>query len=215
MKKEIRIAPKKFEDYAKKHSVLESLLFKKLVRETFKRTNMPIMQVGHLEGAFLRLLVKIAKARRILEIGTFTGYSALAMAEGLPKNGRLITLDCDPRAVKIAKSFWKQSPHGRKIRPIVGIALESLQKIKGNFDLVFIDADKSNYANYWEWVVAHTRKGGLIIVDNVLWSLGNVFKPKSETDRAITAFNQKVKKDKRVEAVMLTVRDGMTLAFKK
>lgn len=172
------------------------------------------MQVGHLEGSFLRLLLRIAKARRVLEVGTFTGYSALAMAEGLPPGGRLITCDIDPVVTQIARKTWAKSPHGKKIELRLGHALKTLRKLRGTFDAVFIDADKENYIRYWELCVPKVRRGGILLVDNVLWS-GRVLRPKDETDRAIVAFNRYVVSDRRVEAVMLTLRDGVTLAYKK
>ncbi len=202
------------EDYALKHSAPESQIFRRLSQETHQKTTLPQMMVGPVEGGFLKLLVNLIKARRVLEIGTFTGYSALCMAEALPKDGTLFTLDINPKTAEIAKRAWAKSAHGRKIRSIIGNAKESLKKIKGPLDLVFIDADKTNYIRYWEACVPKVKRGGLLVADNVLWS-GRVLHPKDKDDHAIVRFNQHVSKDKRVEAVMLTVRDGMTLAVKK
>lgn len=210
----MNIIPKAIEDYAASHSTPESALFKALVRRTLQDTQIPQMQVGHLEGRFLNMLVKIVRAKTILEIGTFTGYSALAMAEALPANGRLFTCDIDPAATSIAQEYWKKSPHGRKIRLLLGSALRTIPKIKPRFDIIFIDADKPNYTHYWELCLPKLRRGGLIVVDNVLWS-GHVLDPKEATDRAIASFNHHVSRDPRVEVVMLTVRDGITLAYKK
>ena len=210
----ISLVPEKIENYAIRHSTPESALFRKLVKKTYAATAIPQMQVGHLEGSFLRFLAKISRAKTILEIGTFTGYSALAMAEGLPANGRVITCDIDPENTKIAKEYWAQSPHGKKIRLQIGPARETLQKLKGPFDLVFIDADKANYICYWEQCVPKVRRGGILLVDNVLWS-GRVLKPADESDHAIVKFNRHVLKDSRVEVLMLPVRDGITLAYKK
>ncbi len=202
------------EAYATQHSSPESTLLKQLVRATQSKTSMPQMQVGHLEGSFLRLLVKISRAKRILEIGTFTGYSALAMAEGLPRDGRLITCDLNPQTTAIARAHWNKSPHGKKIELRLGRALETLRKLQGLFDLVFIDADKDNYLRYWELCVPKVRQGGILLADNVLWS-GRVLQPRDATDQAIVAFNQHVLNDARVEVVMLPLRDGLTLAYKK
>ena len=210
----IRITPHSIERYAAGHSVPEHPLLRGLVRRTYARTAIPQMQVGHLEGAFLRLLVRLAKARRVLEIGTLTGYSALVMAEGLPRGGKLITCDIDPEATAIARAFWKKSSHGRKITLKLGPAVRTIRSLKGRFDLVFIDADKENYVRYWELCVPKVRRGGLIVADNVLWS-GRVLHPKDATDRAIVRFNRRVARDKRVEPILLTVRDGMTLALKR
>jgi caffeoyl-CoA O-methyltransferase len=202
------------ENYAAAKSAAESALFKELAWRTYAEAKWPQMQVGHLEGAFLRLLVRICRARRVLEIGTFTGYSALAMAEGLPADGELVTLDLDPENTRMAREFWDKSGQGKKIRLVLGPALETLATLTGPFDLVFIDADKENYKNYWEACLPKVRQGGLIVADNVLWS-GRVLDPQDETDRAIAAFNEHVAQDGRVEAVMLPVRDGMTLAWKR
>ncbi len=210
----ISIIPEKIEQYAAACTEKESLLLKALARETYARTVCPQMQVGHLEGSFLRLLVKISGARRILEIGTFTGYSALAMAEGLPERGKLITCDRDPEATQIARCFWNKSPHGKKIILKLGPALQTLKTLPGPFDFVFMDADKENYIRYWESCLPKVRRGGLIAADNVLWS-GRVLAPREETARAIAGFNEHVRRDKRVEAVMLTLRDGLTVARKK
>ena len=202
------------ETYATRHSSPEARLFRNLTRITQDKTACPQMQVGHLEGGFLRLLMKIARARRVLEIGTFTGYSALAMAEGLPAGGRLITCDLDPVATRIAKEYWKQSPHGRKIELRLGPALETIRRLKGPFDAVFIDADKENYINYWKLCVPKVRKGVILLIDNVLWS-GRVLRPEDRTTRAIAAFNRFAAADRRVELVMLPIRDGVTLARKR
>ena len=210
----MRIIDPLIESYTAAHSSEESPLLKELARETYHKTDLPQMLVGHLEGAFLRTLVRISKAKRVLEIGTFTGYSALAMAEGLGESGKLITCDINAETTLIAKKYWARSPHGKKIALKLGPALETLPKLKGVFDLVFIDADKDNYLNYWEACLPRVRPGGLLVVDNVLWS-GRVLRPKDYTDRVIARFNNFIRRDPRVEIVMLPVRDGMTLAVKK
>ena len=202
------------ENYACAHTSNESAVLRELFKESIVKFKMPNMSVGHSEGSFLKFLIQISKAKRILEIGTFTGYSALAMAEGLPEDGELITLDKDLEATEIAKEFWQKSPHGKKIKLILGDAIESLKKLHGSFDLVFIDASKSDYINYWNLCMPLVKKGGLFAVDNVLWS-GRVLNPKEESDIAIDEFNKYIAEDKRVEAVILTVRDGMLLAWKK
>jgi len=203
------------EVYAARHTTPpESALFQRLAHTTYVKTAAPQMQVGHLEGSFLRLLVKISRAKRVLEIGTFTGYSALAMAEGLPPGGRLITCDLNPVTTKIAKAYWAKNLHGKKIELRLGYAAQTIQRLKGPFDAVFIDADKENYIRYWELCVPKVRKGGLLLADNTLWG-GRVLRPQDSSDRAIAAFNRRVAADKRVEAVVLTIRDGLTLAVKK
>lgn len=208
-----RIVPEKIEQYCREHTTPESQLLQELVLDTFAHTAFPEMEVGHLEGAFLRMLVRSLRAKRILELGTFTGYSSLIMAEGLPDDGKLITCDIDPETTEIAKKHWSKSPHGKKIELKLGPALETIKTIEGFFDLVFIDADKVNYINYWELCLPKIRRGGLLVIDNVLWS-GSVLNPEDETERAIDKFNIHVKNDGRVEAVMLPIRDGVTLAWK-
>ena len=153
------------------------------------------------------------RSRTVVEIGTFTGYSALAMAEGLPKNGRLITCDIDPETTQMARKFWARSSHGKKIQLWIGPAAQTIQKLEGPFDLVFIDADKERYVRYWQLCVPKVRRGGLLLADNVLWG-GRVLDPHDSSDRAIVAFNRHVAADRRVEAVMLPLRDGLTLAYK-
>jgi caffeoyl-CoA O-methyltransferase len=208
-----RIVPKKIEQYCQEHTNPESQLLHELVAQTFAHTAFPEMEVGHIEGAFLRILVRLLGAKRILELGTFTGYSSLIMAEGLPDDGELITCDIDPETTQIAKKYWSRSPHGNKIELKLGPALVTLKTIEGLFDLVFIDADKVNYINYWELCLPKIRRGGLLVIDNVLWS-GTVINPEDETERAIDEFNKHACNDKRVEVVMLPIRDGVTLAWK-
>jgi len=210
----IPIVPKNIEAYAAASSTPEHALLKALARKTHAATEWPQMQVGHLEGSLLRLLMKIARARRVLEIGTFTGYSALAMAEGLPPGGRVVTCDIDPEATAIARAYWAKSPHGKKIQLRLGPAVNTIRQLRGRLDVVFIDADKENYIRYWELCVPKVRRGGMLLVDNTLWS-GRVLRPTDETDRAIVAFNRHVVQDTRVEAVLLTIRDGLTLAVKR
>ncbi len=167
-----------------------------------------------MEGTFLRILVKLARARRVLELGTFTGYSALMMAEGLPDDGELVTCDIDQKAEAMARDFFARSPHGGKIQLRMGPALETLKTLQGPFDLAFIDADKQNYSAYYDAVVPLLRSGGLLVADNALWS-GRVLQPRAADDHALVAFNAKVAADARVEKVLLTVRDGMMLALKR
>lgn len=207
----MRIVPEKIEHYCRDNTTQESQLMRELAAETYAKTPLPEMMVGPIVGTFLGILVRAIGAKRVLELGTFTGYSALAMAEGLLEDGKLITCEIDPEFAGIAKKYWKRSPHGKKIEQKLGNALETVKTIRGFFDLVFIDADKENYINYWELCVPKTRPGGLIVVDNVLWG-GGAIEPQDETDRAIAGFNRHVSKDKRVEVVMLPVRDGLTLA---
>jgi len=202
------------EEYTHAHSTREPKILSELFKQTFYETGLVNMSIGHTEGLFLKFLVKISGAKRILEIGTFTGYSALAMAEGLGDDGKLITLDIDSKVVDIAKQFFLFTPHRKKIEFIIGDANETIKNLAGSFDLVFIDADKESYINYWELCLPKVKTGGLILADNVLWS-GRVLNPKSENDFALNAFNKHVLTDNRVEVVMLTIRDGVTIAYKK
>lgn len=215
------IVHKNIEEYALAHSSDEDALLHELAQDTQANVKFPQMQSGHVESSFLRMLVQLSGARRVLEIGTYTGYSALSMASGLPEDGQLITCDIDPKATAMARAYWARSPHGTKIELRLGPALETLngagpsgESLEGPFDLVFIDADKENYVNYWEAVLPKLRQGGLIAVDNVLWS-GRVLDPQEKLDHALVAFNQHVCHDDRVDQVMLTIRDGITLARKK
>ena len=207
----MELIPEAIEAYAKAHATPESALLARLVEETHRDTDAPNMQTGHIEGSLLRMLVKLSGAKRALEIGTFTGYSGLCIAEGLPEDGELITCDRDPETTAIAQRYWAESPHGKKIELRLGNALDTVAALDGAFDFAFIDADKENYVSYWNAIVPKMRPGGLICVDNVLWS-GKILAPEAPADKAIAALNDAVAGDARVEAVLLTVRDGLTLA---
>lgn len=210
----LTLVPPEIEQYAQAHTEPPGPLFEELRETTYARMASPHMQVGRLEGTFLRLLVKLARARRVVEVGTFTGYSALMMAEGLPDDGELVTCDIDPKAAEVARGFFARSPHGKKIQLRLGPALETLKTLSGPIDLAFIDADKGNYSAYYDALVPLLRPGGLLVADNTLWS-GRVLNPQQPNDHAIVAFNAKVAADARVEKVLLTVRDGMMLALKR
>ena len=209
----MELVSKELDAYAEAHTSAPSPLLRELREETLREMEFARMQVGAVEGTFLKLLVKLSRARRILEIGTFTGYSALMMAEGLPADGELITCDVDPKATAMAQRFWARSPHGGKIQLRLGPALETIASLRGPLDLVFIDADKSNYPRYFDAVFDLVSPGGLIVADNTLWS-GRVLSPQDEDSRAIAAYNDKVQGDSRVENVLLTVRDGILIARK-
>ena len=210
------IVPPVLEDYCRVHTSTVDPLLEELADYTRGHCQYPQMLTGPVEGTFLRMLVTLTRARRILEIGTYTGYSALSMAAGLPADGAIITCDIDADTNAIARSFWARSPHGGKIKPILGPALETLAQMAPAemFDMVFIDADKENYVGYYEAVLPRLRDGGLIAADNTLWS-GRVLDPRTESDRAIVAFNTHVTHDPRVEHVLLSVRDGVMLIRKR
>ena len=202
------------EQFAHDHTEAETDLYVRLREETYRVMQSPQMQVDVIEGRFLQMLVRLSGAKSILELGMFTGYSALMMAEALPDNGHLITCEIDPKAEAIARRYFAESPHGDKITIRMGPALDTLKTLAGPLDLVFIDADKVNYSNYYEACLPLLKSGGLVVADNVLWS-GKVVDPKDADDHAIVAFNRLVQSDPRVKNVCLTVRDGMMLAWKR
>jgi len=204
----------KIEKYASDHTSPESDLLERLKKETYENLLIPQMLTGRLEGRFLKLLAQLLEARRILEVGTFSGYGSLSMAEALPEDGRLYTCEEDPDAIQMAQKFFDESPHGGKIEILKGQALENIASLKEPLDMAFIDADKVNYLNYYEAILPLIRPGGLIVADNVLWS-GRVLNPEDETDHALHRFNETVCKDERVEGVMLPIRDGVFCLRKK
>jgi caffeoyl-CoA O-methyltransferase len=204
----------KIEQYAHDHSGDEGELLRRLEDETYATLEIPQMTTGRIEGRFLKLMAQLLNARRIVEVGTFGGYSSLSMAEALPEDGTLITLDIDPVAAAFARRFYAESPHGDKITLMEGDALTSLKSLSGPFDMAFIDADKENYLNYYETILPMIRPGGMIIADNVLWS-GRVLDPQDASTQAIHDFNERVVADRRVENVLLTVRDGISCIRKK
>jgi caffeoyl-CoA O-methyltransferase len=208
-----QIVDPEIERYAAQHSTAEPPELKAVAAETHERFGGRAgMLTGHLEGAFLRSLVANSGARRVLEIGTFTGYSAMAMASALPPDGKLITLDVSLEHVAVALRHIEASPWADRIMVRVGPALESLSTLDGPFDLVFIDADKTNYRNYYEAVLPKLSDRGIIAIDNVLWS-GHVLDGSDTSDdtRAIVELNDFIARDDRVECVMLTIRDGVSI----
>ncbi len=209
------IVDPRIEEYAVAHSTPEPALFADLAAETRTSTSAPNMMVGTLEGRFLSFLVTMLRPQLVLEIGTFTGYSALSMAEALPPGGRIVTCDISEDHVAIARRHIDASPHRDQIDIRVGPAIDTLKSLDGPFDLAFIDADKTGYLDYYEAIVPKLAPGGVIAVDNVLWS-GRVLDdaPADEVDestRALREFNDHVVADERVECVMLPLRDGVTL----
>ena len=201
------------EEYARRHTTPLPPLLEELTEATHQEMEAPQMLSGQLEGTLLQFLVALSGAKRVLEIGMFTGFSAQMMAAALPQDGELITCDVNPKAKELAESFFQRSPHGAKIEVRLGPALETMRSLAGPFDLVFIDADKMNYVNYYERALELLAPGGVIAVDNVLWS-GRVLNPQHESDHAIDAFNQHVQRDARVQNVILTIRDGLMLIRK-
>lgn len=207
----------KLEAYVDSHTDELSELLLDLARETQTMTGRMRWSIGKVEGKLLQMLVKISGATRVVEIGTFTGFSALLMAEALPAEGQLITCETNPAFAEIASRYFDRSPHGVKIDLRLGPALQTLAGLpNGETDLVFIDADKPSYGRYYDEAMRLLKAGGLIFVDNVFWRQ-KIFKTRitNENARAIAAFNDKVNSDRRVEKVMLSVRDGVYLIRKK
>jgi caffeoyl-CoA O-methyltransferase len=201
--------------YVLKVGVRETRVQREL-RAATARLPMSGMQIGPDQGAFLKILVRLMHARRCLEVGTFTGYSALSIALALPPGGRLVCCDVSEEWTAVARRYWKKAGVENKIALHIAPALETLSKLEGKFDLAFIDADKPNYWKYYERCLRLVRKGGLIAVDNTLWS-GAVIDPgkQSESTRALRAFNRKVSRDDRVDIALLAIGDGLTLAVKR
>jgi len=200
------------EAYAEAHSLAETEICRRLREETYRTMDFPQMVVGPLEGAFLKVMAMSVGAKRVLEIGTFTGYSALCFAESLPDEGEVITCDIDPESTALAKRYWAESPHGSKIQLRLAPALETLTDLTGPFDLIFIDADKANYVKYFQRALDLIVSTGVILIDNVLWS-GEVLKsPSPDTNtEAIQELNRLIHGEPRVSAVLLTIRDGIFL----
>ena len=200
------------EAYTESHTTRQPPLLAAVAEETQRSLDAPGMMVGAVEGRFLQLLVFATGARRVLEIGTFSGYSALSMAAGLPPDGRIVTCEIDPRHAEVARRFVADSAFSGRIDIRLGPALDTVAGLDGPFDLVFIDADKTNYANYYEAVLPKLADRGLIVVDNTLWSTRVLDDTDTSDDTvAIGAFNDMVVADPRVVCVQLPVRDGVTL----
>jgi caffeoyl-CoA O-methyltransferase len=209
---DIDIADPRVEQYAVEHTTGEPAYFAELAERTRAETDAPTMMVGTLEGRFLAALVALARPQLVLEIGTFTGYSALSMAESLPPGGRIITCDISEKHVALARRNIEASPYVDVIEIMVGPALQSIESLDGPFDMVFIDADKAGYIAYYEAVIAKLTPNGVIVADNVLWS-GRLLDSSDDSawTQALREFNDHVAADERVEVVMLTIRDGVSL----
>lgn len=201
--------------YCESRSGGESDVMAAIAAETKEKVpDLWIMMVGPLEAMFLATLVRMTRAKRVLELGTFTGYSALAIAQALPADGSLVTLDVSETYTEIARRHWANSPHGAKIELRLGPGLESLDAVEGPLDLAFLDADKDNYPHYWDKLVPKMRAGGVIAVDNVLAN-GEAVTQETEFGGMMDRFNEKVARDERVDVLMLPFRDGVTLAVKR
>lgn len=206
--------PQKIEEYIIAHSEKEPELLRHLNRETWQKVLNPRMLSGHFQGRLLAMLSQLIQPKSILEIGTYTGYSALCLAEGMAKNGTLHTIDRNEELATLQEKYFSKSPYKNQIKQYIGNALDIIPKINDKFDLVFIDADKSNYANYFKLVIDKMNFGGVILSDNVLWSGKVVEKlnPKDKDTKALIAYNKLLAKDSRVETVLLPIRDGLTIS---
>ncbi len=206
--------PEQLETYIEAHTRNEDSVLKELNRETYQKVLSPRMLSGHLQGQVLRMLSMMIKPERILEIGTFTGYSGICLAEGLTPTGELHTIDINEELKPMVTSYFEKAHIIDKVKYHIGNAIEIIPKLDMAFDLVFIDADKENYSNYFDLVIDKVCQGGYIIADNVLWS-GKVIQPNpDEETKALMAFNDKVQADERVENVLVPVRDGLMVMRK-
>lgn len=201
------------ENYVANHSQVEPQLLKDLDKETHQKIMQPRMLSGHFQGRVLSLLSKIIHPKHILEIGTYTGYAALCLAEGLQKEGTLDTIDINEELVEIQEKYFNLSKYATQIKAHLGNAMEIIPTLNKSFDLVFIDADKENYINYYKMVVPMMNKGGIILSDNVLWS-GKILEelnPKDISTKVLLEYNKLINEDPRVETVLLPIRDGLTV----
>lgn len=208
---------KELSAYCENNTSAETDILAQLNRETHLKVVSPRMLSGHLQGRFLSFISKLQQPKLVVEIGTYTGYSALCLAEGLAENGKLISIDVNEETSAFAKSFIQKTEYSNKIELVLADAKDYIPSIKESIDLVFIDADKKNYLNYYHLVIDKLNKGGLIIADNVLWS-GKITMPESAMDKetlALYQFNQFVQKDNRVENMLLPIRDGLMVVRKK
>ena len=205
-----KLVPSEIEAYAEAHSMPESAICRALREETQRTMEYPQMLVGPLEGAFLKMMTKLVGAKRVLEIGMFTGYSALCFAEALPDDGVVITCEINEKSAVVARRYFGQVPVGKKVSIRMGPALDTMRTLTGPFDVIFIDADKINYLNYYRRALDLLSPNGVILIDNVLWS-GEVLKqpPPDESTAAIQDLNRIVATDPRVNAVLVTIRDGV------
>ena len=201
-------------NYCRRHSKADSLLLSDLEKYTWENEDVPQMISGQLVGKFLQSIIIMINAKRIVEVGTFTGYSALQMAEAIPEDGKIHTCELMKKHINTARSFFDRSKFGNKITIHKGPALNSMEQLpSGAFDMAFIDADKSNYLDYYKRCLTLVRGGGVIILDNMLWS-GNVINPKDDDSKALRKTGDYIQKDKRVFNLLLPIRDGLMLCIK-
>lgn len=202
------------EDYVAAHSQAEPELLAQLSKETYQKVLLPRMLSGHFQGRVLSILSKLIRPASILEIGTYTGYATLCLCEGIQENGIVHTIDIKEELVDFQRKYFDKSPWRSQIIQHLGEAVDIIPTLETKFDLVFIDADKENYLNYYELIVPKMNKGGIILSDNVLWS-GKVVEPLKEGDlstKILLEYNQRLNNDPRVETVLLPIRDGLTVS---
>ena len=209
-----KITPSEIDLYAEQMTSEESESIKELIRESDKSLDFIDMLSGRVVGKLLQMLITISGAKKVLEVGTFTGYSALMMAEALPEDGEVFTMEMNYRYMNLAQNFFDRFDEANKITLISGNALDNIPRLAGTFDLAYLDGDKLRYPNYYELIIPILNQGGLLVADNVLWD-GTVLKPEDNKAKAIHAFNEMVTNDDRVEQVFLPIRDGVSIARKK
>jgi len=206
--------PEKIDDYVVNHSQKEPELLQQLNKETWQKVLNPRMLSGGYQGRILAMVSKLIQPKNILEIGTYTGYSALCLAEGMRKNGTLFTIDKNEELEDFAKKYFEQSPYKSQIKQLVGNALDVIPTINEKFDLVFIDADKVNYNTYFKMIIGKMNAGGVILSDNVLWS-GKVIEkiePNDKDTKALIEYNEMLNNDDRIETILLPIRDGLSIS---
>ncbi|WP_299118596.1 O-methyltransferase [uncultured Tenacibaculum sp.] len=206
--------PEKIDDYVVNHSQQEPEILQELTRETWQKILNPRMLSGAFQGRVLSMISKLIQPKSILEIGTYTGYSALCLAEGLQKDGILYTIDKNEELEELQYKYFQKSEYREQIKQIIGNAIEVIPSIDDTFDLVFIDADKSNYLNYFDLIIDKMNSGGIILSDNVLWSgkVVEALNPKDIDTKILLEYNRKLNEDNRLETVLLPIRDGLTIS---
>ncbi|WP_194765776.1 O-methyltransferase [Tamlana sp. I1] len=208
--------PEKLDDYVVAHSENEPELLQQLTRETYQKILQPRMLSGHYQGRVLSMISKLVNPKNILEIGTYTGYSALCLAEGMQDSGEFHTMDVNEELFDFQRKYFDKSEYGHQIFQHLGNALDIIPELDKTFDLIFIDADKENYPNYFNLIIDKLNVGGIILSDNVLWS-GKVLEPLKPDDastKALLEYNSLLKEDSRIETVLLPIRDGLTISRK-
>lgn len=217
-RQKMHFIPEDLDDYVVAHSENEPELLQQLTRETYQKILQPRMLSGHYQGRILSIISKLVNPKNILEIGTYTGYSALCLAEGMQNGGILHTMDINEELYDFAQKYFDASIYKNNIVQHTGNALELIPELDTNFDLIFIDADKPNYVNYFHLIIDKLNPGGIILSDNVLWSgkiLDKSFKKEDKSTPALITYNKLLKEDPRVETVLLPIRDGLTISRKK